>query len=79
MSDEYFDKETFNNVKKQRHGAPVLNEEKVRIICKCLLKNDMDVYKSYNDLITIIPEVTYSQIYKIKKKYSWRAIISEYF
>lgn len=79
VSDEYFDEEAFNNVKKQRRGAPVLNEEKVRIICKCLLKNDMDVYKSYNDLISIVPEVTHSQIYKIKKKYNWRNIISEYF
>ena len=79
ISDKFFNEGAFDGIVKKRQGSPVLDAEKVKLICKTLVLNDMDVYKTYQKLFNIIPGLSESQIYKIKKKYNWRNISENYF
>lgn len=79
ISNKYFRKDQFVNTIKQRHGLPVLTEKYVRQICESLIKNEMNIYKTFEGLYDEIPGLTESQIYKIKSKYTWKNISKEYF
>ena len=80
VSDKYFTKDTFPyNINSRKNGSPILNESDVKIICETLLAHNMDVKKTYALLMQTIPYITHSQIYKIKKKYTWSNISDMYF
>lgn len=56
-----------------------LNTLKIRKICESLLNNHGDVTMTYNDLISVIPDLTKRFIYIIKYKETYASISDEYF
>jgi hypothetical protein len=71
ISDKYF-KEPFK-------WSFYNSTENVDIICKTLVKNRMNINETLNDLIDIIPDITYSKILHIKYKHSYTDISDKYF
>lgn len=71
ISDKWFDKDRF----KVNH----FTENDVKMICMSLLNNNGSVKKVLDELIDLIPNITYTRINSIKRKQSHVRISDKYF